>query len=106
MHTKAYLISILVYRLFADLMVLQLLSCPVLVKYCQEIPLNLLHNTVKPRCTDTPLIQTPLYHGHFVLSLGKENPYSFSKFNQYYMDTLLTDTDTFYGPVSVCIELS
>ena len=32
-------------------------------------------STVKPRSTDTRLIQTHHYYGQFVLSLGKESPY-------------------------------
>ena len=37
------------------------------------------------------------YYGQFALSLEKENPYFFSKFNPLYRDTLWT----FYGPLSV-----
>ena len=44
--------------------------------------------------TDTRFIRTPHYYGQFALSLGKESPYIFSKFN-----TL--NTDTFHGPFSV-----
>ena len=33
------------------------------------------------RFLDTHLIQTPHYQGQFALSLGKESPYIFSKFN-------------------------
>ena len=36
---------------------------------------------VKPRFTDTRLIRTPHYYGQFALSLGKESPYIFSKFD-------------------------
>ena len=34
--------------------------------------------TVKPGCTDTRLIRTPHYYGHFTFSLGKESLYIFS----------------------------
>ena len=43
--------------------------------------------TVKLSFTDTLLIQTPHYYGQFSLSLGKENPYIFSKFTSLNMDT-------------------
>ena len=46
---------------------------------------------------DTRLILTPHYFGQFALSLGKKPPYSFSKFNP-------LNTDTFHGPLSVCIN--
>ena len=45
----------------------------------------------------TPASRTPHYYGQFALSLGKESPYIFSKFNP-------LNTDTFYGPLSVCIN--
>ena len=38
-----------------------------------------------------PALRTPHYYGQFALSLGKESPYIFSKFN-------LVNADTFYGP--------
>ena len=53
--------------------------------------------TVKSHFTDTCLIWTPHYYGQFALSLGKESPYIFSKFDPH-------NTDTFYGPLSVCIN--
>ena len=37
------------------------------------------NNSVEPRFTDTHLIRTPHYYVRFVLSLGKESPYIFSK---------------------------
>ena len=37
--------------------------------------------TVKTRYTETVLIRTTRYCGHFALSLGKESSYIFSKFN-------------------------
>ena len=37
--------------------------------------------TVKTRFTDTRLIRTPHYYGQFSLSMAKESPYIFSKFN-------------------------
>ena len=43
------------------------------------------------------LIRTPHYYGQFALSLGKESPYIFSKFNP-------LNTDTFHGPLSVRIN--
>ena len=52
--------------------------------------------TVKPRFTDTRL-QTHHYYGQFVLSLGKESPYIFSKFNP-------VNTETFNVPLSVRIN--
>ena len=45
----------------------------------------------KPRSTDIRLMRTSHYCGQFALSLGKESPYIFSKFNP-------PDTDTFYTP--------
>ena len=39
--------------------------------------------------TDTCLIWTPHYYGQFALSLGKESPYVFSKFNPLNTDTPL-----------------
>ena len=47
---------------------------------------------VKPRFTDTHLIRTPHYYGQFALSLGKESPYIFSKFNPVNTDTSLLRT--------------
>ena len=38
-------------------------------------------SSVKPRFTDTRLIQTPHHYGQLELSLGKESPYVFSTFN-------------------------
>ena len=45
----------------------------------------------------TRLIRTPHYYRQFALSLGKESPYIFSKFN-------LLNKDTFHGPLSVRIN--
>ena len=45
------------------------------------------NNSVEPRFTDTHLIRTPHYYGHFSLSLGKESLYIFSKFNPLNTDT-------------------
>jgi len=53
--------------------------------------------TVTPHFTDTYLIQTPHYYGQFALSLGKESPYIFFRFD-------LLNMDTFYGPLSVHIK--
>ena len=39
------------------------------------------YGTVKPRSMDTCIIRTPHYCAQFALSLGKESPYIFSKFN-------------------------
>ena len=47
------------------------------------------------RCTETHLIRTPHYYGQFALSLGKEIPYIFSKFNPLDMDTSLLRTVCF-----------
>ena len=44
--------------------------------------------------TDTRFIRTPHYYEQFALSLGKESPYIFSKFNA-------LNTDIFHGPFSV-----
>ena len=49
---------------------------------------------VKPRFMETCLIWTPHYYGQFALSLGKESPYIFAKFNPLI-------TDAFYGPLGV-----
>ena len=37
--------------------------------------------TMKTSYSQIPALRTPHYHGQFVLSLGKESPYIFSKFN-------------------------
>ena len=53
-----------------------------------------MHNktiTVKPRFIETRLIWTPHYYGQFSLSLGRESPYIFAKFNPLYVDA-------FYAP--------
>ena len=56
---------------FRDLVFLHIRFC----KFTQR-------NTVKPRFTDCArVIRTTHYYGQFALSLGKENPYIFSKFN-------------------------
>ena len=55
-----------------------------------DVPVLLLNQPnipVKPPFIGTHLIQTPHYHGQFALSLGKQRPYIFSKFN-------LLDTDS------------
>ena len=39
-------------------------------------------DTVKLRFTKTRIIRTPHCYGQFALSLGKESPYIFSKFNR------------------------
>ena len=55
--------------------------------------------SVKPCFMDTHLIQTPHYYVKFALSLGKEIPYIFSKFNLLNIDTLLIQVVyAFYGP--------
>ena len=41
-------------------------------------------------------MQTPHYYGQFALSLGKESPYIFSKFNLPYAHPI--DTDLFMAP--------
>ena len=52
---------------------------------------NQLRNMIKiyshTRFTDTRLIRKPHYYGQFALSLGKESPYFFSKFNPLNTDT-------------------
>ena len=48
-------------------------------------------NTVKPPFTDTRLIWTLQYYGQFALSLGKEIPYTFYKFNPLNTDTQLQE---------------
>ena len=51
-----------------------------------------LQYTVKPCFTDTLLLQTPHYYRQFALSLGKESPYVFSRFDPLNMDTPLIQT--------------
>ena len=48
-----------------------------------------LPSTVEPRVMDTRLIRTPHYYGHFSLSLVKDSPYIFCKFNPLNTDTSL-----------------
>ena len=55
--------------------------------------------------SQTVRTQTPHYYGQFALSLRKESPYIFSKFNPLNMNTPLIYTDTFYGPLSVRINM-
>ena len=56
-------------------------------------------NTVKTGFTDTRLIRTrPHHYGQFPLSLRYESPYIISKFNP-------LNTETFYGPFNVCINV-
>ena len=50
------------------------------------------HNTVKPCFWDTRLIRTAHYLVLFALSLGKESPNIFSKFNLLNTDTPLKGT--------------
>ena len=45
--------------------------------------------TVKLRVMDMRLIRTPHYYGQFAVSVGKESPYIFSKFNPLNRDTPL-----------------
>ena len=52
--------------------------------------LNQPNISVKPPCKGTHSVQTPHYHGQFSLSLRKQSPYIFSKFNLLNTDTLLT----------------
>ena len=56
---------------------------------------------VKPLFTDACLIWTPDYCRQFVLSLEKESPYIFSKFNPLNADTLLIWTLSMAPSVSV-----
>ena len=61
--------------------------------------------TVKPRFTDTHLIQTAHYYGQFSLFLRKERPQICSRLNPLNKDTpLIVITDTFYGHFSVRIN--
>ena len=57
--------------------------------------------TEEPRFTDTRLIQTLHYYGQFALSLVKEGPYIFSKFNPLNTDTPLIRTFSMAPSVSV-----
>ena len=75
-----------------------------MAKPCTELVETLEHSTtVKPCFKDTRLIGTPCYNGQFVLSLGKESPFIFSKFNPLNTDNPF-NMDTFYGPLSVRIN--
>ena len=65
--------------------------------------LLILVSNVKPCFVDTRLIWTPHYYSQFALSLGKETPYIFSKFNPLNKDFPLTWTCSI-GPLSVCIN--
>ena len=52
-----------------------------------------------------PLNTDTHFYGQFSLSLGKESPYTFSKFNALYMGTpLIRTTNTFYNPHSVRVN--
>ena len=73
-----------------------------IIDICQSNVMEMLEvciklSTVKAHSTNTSLIQTPHYYRQFPLSLGKESPYIFSKFNPLNMDA-------FYTPLSVHIN--
>ena len=65
-----------------------------------QLQLKVIH-TVKPRLTDTHLIRSPHYYRQFALSIGKESPYSFSKFKPLITDTPLIQTLSMASSVSV-----
>ena len=74
---------------------------------CQEriLSCSVLFHTVKPRFTlDTLLIRTPHFYGQFALSLRKESPYMFSKFNPLNTDTPSIRTLSMVPSVSVLTE--
>ena len=74
---------------------------------CQEriLSCRVLFHTVKPRFTlDTLLIRTPHFYGQFALSLRKESPYMFSKFNPLNTDTPFIRTLSMVPSVSVLTE--
>ena len=52
---------------------------------------------------DTILIWTPHHNGQFALSVGKESPYSFSKFNPFNKDTFLIWTPHHYGQFALSV---
>ena len=61
-----------------------------------EFCLEFFFGTVETRFTDTRLVRTPHYYGQFALSMGKESPYIFPKFNPLlkYAHPLIGTTDT------------
>ena len=74
---------------------------------CQEriLSCRVLFHTVKTRFTpDTCLIQTPHFYGQFALSLGKQSPYIFSKFNPLNTDTPFIRTLSIVSSLSVLTE--
>ena len=74
---------------------------------CQEriLSCRVLFHTVKTRFTpDTCLIQTPHFYGQFSLSLGKQSPYIFSKFNPLNTDTPFIRTLSIVSSLSVLTE--
>ena len=60
---------------------------------------------VKPCFTDAHLVQKAYYYGQFALSLGKESPYTFSKFNLLNTDNLLIWTLSMAPLVSILKRL-
>ena len=74
---------------------------------CQEriLSCRVLFHTVKTRFTpDTCLIQTPHFYGQFALSLAKQSPYIFSKFNPLNTDTPFIRTLSIVSSLSVLTE--
>ena len=57
----------------------------------------------KPHLTDTCLILKPHYYGQLALSLGKKALTFTLKFSTP-LDGYPVNTDTFYGPLGVCIN--
>ena len=66
---------------------------------------TILVGNVKPCFVDTRLICTPHYYSQFALSLGKETPYIFSKFNPLNKDSPLTWTCSIGPSVSVLMGI-
>ena len=54
--------------------------------------------------TANPTLRTPRCYRQFALSLGKESPYIFSKFDPLYADTRLLQTLSMGPSVSVLME--
>ena len=69
------------------------------------VPFFHIRSKVKTRFADTRLLQTPHYYGQFALSLGKENPYIFFKFNPLNTDNPLIRTLYMASSLSVLTGL-
>ena len=72
------------------------LTCIVIYNTRKNLP-NIFLCTVEPRFTDTRLIRTPRYYGHFSLSLGKAHTF-FQNSTRLIRTPVNTDNGHFFLP--------